>query len=54
MAHLFSGVHEQNYVPFVIAYAAKIGDYTSGGVSQTAMYNCLLSIMIATFLIVFH
>ncbi|KAK3931831.1 Alkaline phosphatase, tissue-nonspecific isozyme, partial [Frankliniella fusca] len=30
MAHLFVGVHEQNFVPFVIAYASKIGDYNAG------------------------
>lgn len=44
MAHLFAGVHEQNFVPFVIAYASKIGDYkadqTSGG-SITSLQNFL-------------
>lgn len=28
-AHLFQSVHEQTYVAYVIAYAAKIGPYAS-------------------------
>lgn len=27
MSHLFHGVHEQNYVAHVMAYAAKMGMY---------------------------
>lgn len=27
MAHLFHGLHEQNYIPYVMAYSACIGDY---------------------------
>lgn len=27
MAHLFHGLHEQNYIPHVMAYSACIGDY---------------------------
>nr|CAI5849430.1 unnamed protein product [Callosobruchus analis] len=30
MAHLFTSVHEQSYVAYVIAYAAKIGPYKDG------------------------
>ncbi|XP_075236104.1 alkaline phosphatase-like [Lycorma delicatula] len=33
MAHLFHSVHEQNYVAYVMAYAAKIGPYKSGSSS---------------------
>ncbi|KAG0724064.1 Alkaline phosphatase [Chionoecetes opilio] len=27
MAHLFHGLHEQNYIPYVMAYSSCIGDY---------------------------
>lgn len=49
MAHLFAGVHEQNFVPFVIAYASKIGEYksSSGSDSVTVKQNCLMSITAA-------
>ena len=29
MSHLFHGVHEQNYIAHVMAYASCVGDYTS-------------------------
>ena len=28
MAHLFHGVHEQNYIAHVMAYASCVGDYS--------------------------
>ena len=28
MAHLFHGVHEQNYIPHVMAFASCVGDYS--------------------------
>lgn len=51
MAHLFAGVHEQNFVPFVIAYASKIGDYyTSGSQAMVLSQNVLLITIIVTIL----
>ena len=29
MSHLFHGVHEQNYIAHVMAYASCVGDYSS-------------------------
>ncbi|XP_034238800.1 alkaline phosphatase [Thrips palmi] len=45
MAHLFTGVHEQNFVAFAIAYASKIGEYhtsTSGSEMIVVSQNVLL------------
>uniref|UniRef100_A0A182IV49 alkaline phosphatase n=1 Tax=Anopheles atroparvus TaxID=41427 RepID=A0A182IV49_ANOAO len=33
MSHLFRGVYEQNTIPYIIAYVAKIGDYYNGASS---------------------
>ncbi|KAL6259881.1 hypothetical protein P5V15_009791 [Pogonomyrmex californicus] len=40
-AHLFHSVHEQNYVAHVIAYAAKIGEY-SNGVGILPFWNAIV------------
>lgn len=37
MAHLFNSVHEQTYVAYVIAYAAKIGPYKDKDMSNYAL-----------------
>lgn len=42
MAHLFSGVHEQNFVPYVIAYASKIGEYKTSGNGATVLSQNVL------------
>ena len=51
MAHLFSGVHEQNFVPFVVAYAAQIGDYKSGSDSTLGLHHLIISVLTATFVL---
>ncbi|XP_061742336.1 alkaline phosphatase, tissue-nonspecific isozyme [Nerophis ophidion] len=49
MAHLLHGVHEQNYIPHVMAYAACIGSNTAhcSGQSGTAAVRPVLSGVVA-------
>lgn len=42
MAHLFHGVHEQNYVAFAVAYAAKIGPYSNASTKSAPVFFLLL------------
>nr|XP_033777818.1 alkaline phosphatase-like [Geotrypetes seraphini]XP_033777819.1 alkaline phosphatase-like [Geotrypetes seraphini] len=46
LAHLLHGVHEQNYIPHVMAYAACIGqnkDHCKSGASRSAMGSLTLA-----------
>lgn len=54
MAHLLHGVHEQNYIPHVMAYAACIGqnkdhcDLMSGTVSLRPVFSSTVAFLIVT------
>lgn len=52
MAHLFNAVHEQTYVAYVVAYAAKIGPYRTNGESTQYYCNCYLILLLITSLII--
>ncbi|KAI5750422.1 hypothetical protein M8J76_015492 [Diaphorina citri] len=47
MAHLFHGVHEQNYVAFAVAYAAKIGPYSNACIKSSSSLLFILSVAIS-------
>lgn len=58
MAHLLHGVHEQNYIPHVMAYAACIGqntDHCRSGASRSTVgplpfLSTLISLLLLQFL----
>lgn len=51
-SHLFSSSHEQTYVAYVAAYAAKIGPFKTSSASQlTYTFVCLIPIIVLVFLI---
>lgn len=47
MAHLLHGVHEQNYIPHVMAYASCIGQNKGHCVSGTASHGPMTSLSLA-------
>ncbi|KAI4456848.1 alkaline phosphatase [Holotrichia oblita] len=49
-AHMFHTVHDQTYVAYVIAYAAKIGPYSGGPSLYLAQNNLFLYIIICLFI----
>ncbi|KAI4456858.1 alkaline phosphatase [Holotrichia oblita] len=49
-AHMFHTVHDQTYVAYVIAYAAKIGPYSGGPSLYLAQTNLFLYIIICLFI----
>ncbi|MGH0118324.1 UNVERIFIED_CONTAM: hypothetical protein FKN15_048560 [Acipenser sinensis] len=64
LAHLLHGVHEQNYIPHVMAYATCIGQNTEhckggypvpcGASSLTSTLSSLLSLLILTLILLPH
>lgn len=49
MAHLFHGVHEQNFVAFAVAYAAKIGPYSNASARMAPTLPILSLVLISLF-----
>ncbi|XP_045126148.1 alkaline phosphatase-like isoform X1 [Portunus trituberculatus] len=54
MAHLFHGLHEQNYIPFMMAYTSCIGDYKDhchGGAEKAVPALTLILLAISTWML---
>lgn len=54
MAHLFHGLHEQNYIPFMMAYTSCIGDYKDqchGGAEKAVPALTLILLAVSTWIL---